>query len=101
MSDRAFVNKNMDVDITERMHSVSHADNRTQLPLMSMPTPSRYVDARTDDAIGSRLRQGRVAKDPGSSIGNSLESVSRQRALPHEDMDRIGGRYISGARQFP
>lgn len=76
-------------------------DNRIRLPLMSMPTPSRYVDARTDDRLGSRLGQGRVTKGPDSSIGSNLESVSRQRALPHEDKDRIGGRYISGARQFP
>lgn len=75
----------MDVDITQGMHSVSHADNRTRLPLISMPMPSRYVDARTEDRIGSRLGQGRVTKDSGSSIGSSLEFVSRQRALPHEE----------------
>ena len=76
-------------------------DDRNRLPLMSTPTPSRHVDAKTDGRLGSRLGQGRATKGPYSSIGSNLESVSRQRALPHEDKDRIEGRYISGARQFP
>lgn len=76
-------------------------DSRTRLPQMLMPTPSRYVDARTGDSLISRLGQDRVTKDLSSSIGSSLESVSRQKALLHEDKDRIGGRYISGARQSP